>query len=349
MSNNNNGNESIQESTILVADDDKDIRNFLKFKLQKIGYKVVTARDGLEAIERAKSFLPDLILLDMMMPFMDGLKACDHLKNHNKTKNIPVVFVTAVGDSKGVIAAYKLGADDYLVKPIDIIIMSARIKSIIETKRLKEALKKEDSRDAAPDNPFDFRHLFERVESSVEICRKESIPLSLIQTDIDYLKIINSEYGFKSGDVLINKVRKIVSEVVANQGTILYSNSDKLFLILPGTGSSEAQELAERIFDKIEEIDIPGSRRTTAIPVVTNISLSMGVVAWGDVENVSSKRLLDLIRTASRNAKEQGRGKNVQYQFFNKQGHNGENMIEKNVYFHRADQATKVKAVETTE
>jgi len=225
--------------------------------------------------------------------------------------------------------------------------MSARIKSIIESKRLKEALKKDDTPDSSPGTHFDFQHLFERVESSVEICRKESIPLSLIQTDIDYLKIINTEYGFQSGDEVIKKVRKIVSEVVKNQGIILNSNSDKIFLILSGTGSSKAQELAEKIFNKIEESRIPGIRRAGTKPVVTCISLSMGIVAWGDVENVSTKRLLDLVQTASRNAKEQGRGKNVQYQFFNKPMRNGENMIEKNVYFHHSDQTPESKLTET--
>ena len=333
----NDKEKEITKAAILVVDDDFDIRKLLKFKLEKIGYEVFLANNGMEAVEKARRYIPDLILLDMMMPVMNGLKACDNLKNHKDTKDIPIIFVTAVGDKKGIIAAYQLGADDYLIKPFDIIIMSARIKSIIETKRLEKAHNCEFDSKNISGAIFDFKHLFERLETEVELCREKSRPLSLLILDIDYMKIINAEYGFKVGDNVIKQVGKIVCSMFENVGTILQSNSDKLFIILPGVNREQIKVLVKRIFDKIGNIIIHNEATKNQASTLNGVSLSMGVVAWDKVINVSSTRLLDLIQIALKKAKELGRGKNVQYQFFKNPLQNGEYLIDTEISFHLSE------------
>lgn len=102
---------------ILIVDDEPDIVETLSFMLQARNFDVVTASDGLEALSKVKSERPDLVLLDIMMPGMDGYDVCVKLKTDKETKNIPVVMLTARGENEAVIRAHKSGANDYIVKP----------------------------------------------------------------------------------------------------------------------------------------------------------------------------------------------------------------------------------------
>jgi two-component system alkaline phosphatase synthesis response regulator PhoP len=114
---------------ILIVDDEKDIVEMLKYNLQKEGYKVITAYNGKEAIERAQQH-PDLILLDIMMPVMDGLQTLKALKQNKETESIPVVFLTAKGAETDEIVGLEVGAEDYIVKPISIGKILARIRRV---------------------------------------------------------------------------------------------------------------------------------------------------------------------------------------------------------------------------
>ena len=102
---------------ILVAEDERDIRELIAFTLQFAGYQVISTNNGEEAFETAKNEIPDLILLDIRMPRMTGYEACSHLKAESSTKNIPVIFLSAKGQEAEVQTGLDLGATDYIVKP----------------------------------------------------------------------------------------------------------------------------------------------------------------------------------------------------------------------------------------
>jgi two-component system alkaline phosphatase synthesis response regulator PhoP len=116
--------------TILIVDDEKDIIDLLKYNLQKEGYHVLTAANGKQALDRAEQ-RPDLILLDVMMPEMDGLEVVKRLKANNATSTIPVIFLTAKGSEVDEIVGLELGADDYIVKPVRVPKLMARIKALL--------------------------------------------------------------------------------------------------------------------------------------------------------------------------------------------------------------------------
>ena len=334
-----------KKSTILVVDDEKDIQNFLKFKLQKIGYDVIVAADGHEAIEKVKKIEPDLILLDLLMPKMDGYKTCKYLKEHEKFKHIPVIIVSAVGDIDGKVSAYKYGADDYLTKPIEIITLVVRVKSILETKRLREKLRREADKKAITDNLFDYQHLFERLETELEKCRKElkdieirddkvqykSPSISLIYLDIDYMKMINTEYGFKAGDFVIREVRDIVYRELEEDGMIFLSNSDKIFVILPNVDEGKSYMLAHQVLKEVDQIVLPFDVLEKKDNKIIGISVSMGLVTWNKIENISSDRLFYYAENALKNAKNEGRGKNIQYQFYSKPLKDGSHVVDKKI------------------
>ena len=115
--------------TILVVDDEKDIVEMLSYNLRKEGYHVVAATNGREALAQAKSRHPDLILLDLMMPEIDGLQVMKELKRDKSTEAIPVLFLTAKGSETDEIVGLELGAEDYIVKPISIGKILARVRT----------------------------------------------------------------------------------------------------------------------------------------------------------------------------------------------------------------------------
>lgn len=127
---------------ILVVDDEEDILELVSFNLEKEGYKVSCVDTGEKAVEAA-SKAPDLIVLDLMLPGIDGLEVCRTLKNDTKTNNIPIIMLTAKGEEIDIVTGLELGADDYITKPFSPRVLLARIKTVLRRKK-KAALDKHD-------------------------------------------------------------------------------------------------------------------------------------------------------------------------------------------------------------
>ena len=117
---------------ILLVDDERDILDFLSFNLENAGYEVKVAQNGVEGIKVAQEFLPDLILLDMMMPHMDGIQTCEAIRNLDTSKEIVVAFLTARGEDYSQIAGFEAGADDYILKPIKPKVLMSRVKALLK-------------------------------------------------------------------------------------------------------------------------------------------------------------------------------------------------------------------------
>jgi adenylate cyclase len=125
---------------ILVVDDVADNIDILQMRLESQGYEVVTARDGAEALEKTRELLPDLVLLDIMMPKMDGIETVKRLKADGELPFIPVILVTAKADGKDVIAGLESGGDDYLTKPVDHAALAARVRAMLRIKALHDTV-----------------------------------------------------------------------------------------------------------------------------------------------------------------------------------------------------------------
>lgn len=124
-------NDMVHRPTILIVDDERDILDLIEYNLKKEGFSVLTAEDGQEGINIAIEQLPDLILLDIMMPVFNGIEVCEMLRQHQETKSIPIVFLTARSDEKTEITGLDQGADDFLTKPISTVKLVSRIKAIL--------------------------------------------------------------------------------------------------------------------------------------------------------------------------------------------------------------------------
>lgn len=120
---------------ILVVDDEEDLLKLVSYNLENYGYKVDCVTTGEQALERIRSSLPDLILLDLMLPGIDGLDICRILKNDSRTSHIPIIMVTAKGEEADVVTGLELGADDYVTKPFSPRVLMARVKAVFRRGR----------------------------------------------------------------------------------------------------------------------------------------------------------------------------------------------------------------------
>ena len=123
---------------ILLIDDEDDILEFVKYNLERDGYEVFTASNGAEGIQQALKVKPHLILLDMMMPVLDGIDTCRALRNSPALKNVMIVFLSAVGNEETQLQGYNAGADDYINKPIKMTILRSRVQAILKRITLPE-------------------------------------------------------------------------------------------------------------------------------------------------------------------------------------------------------------------
>jgi two-component system alkaline phosphatase synthesis response regulator PhoP len=126
--------DTMAKKSILVVDDEEDILELLRFNLSREGYQVFCSQAGEDALSRIRSHIPDLIVLDLMLPGVDGLEVTRHLKGDSKTKDIPIVMLTAKGEEADIVTGLELGADDYITKPFSPRILVARVRAALRRK-----------------------------------------------------------------------------------------------------------------------------------------------------------------------------------------------------------------------
>lgn len=193
--------------TILIADDDEDIVRFVEVNLRLEGFEVATAFDGEQALRHAYDVTPDLILLDVMMPKVDGFEVCQRLRSDGRTKNISIIMLTAKSLSADKVVGLTAGADDYMIKPFDPIELVARVKSALRRSREMRAI-----------NPL--TQFPGNVQIQDAVTRKVQVgdPFGVMYIDIDDFKAFNDHYGFLRGDEAIKLLARCASDAVTEHG-----------------------------------------------------------------------------------------------------------------------------------
>ena len=212
------------QDVILVADDDEDIVRFVEVNLRLEGFEVVTANDGEQALQQAYDRLPDLVLLDVMMPKIDGFEVCQRLRSDSRTKNISVIMLTAKSLSADKVVGLTAGADDYMIKPFDPIELVARVKSALRRSREMRAI-----------NPLTQLPGNVQVQQEVQSLVTAKSPFALMYIDIDNFKAFNDYYGFLRGDEAIKMVARcageVVSRMIGDQGFVGHIGGDDFVAI----------------------------------------------------------------------------------------------------------------------
>ncbi|MHB8158594.1 MAG: diguanylate cyclase [Desulfocucumaceae bacterium] len=241
---------------ILIIDDVPSNILILREILQE-DYEIFFSTSGKEGLEIALSEKPDLILLDVMMPQMDGYEVCARLKADPLTRAIPVIFVTAMGEMEDEARGLEAGAIDYIIKPIRPSIVKARVKNHLELKKYRDLLENLSAVDGLT-GIANRRHLDGVLDTEWRRALRGSEKLSLIMIDIDFFKKYNDSYGHLAGDDCLRRVANIIKESVKRAGDLVARYGGEEFaVILPSADEENAYTLAEVIRENIESLKIP--------------------------------------------------------------------------------------------
>ena len=218
---------------ILVADDDPSLCLLLRETLQDAGYEVLIANDGDQLVRMAQDSPPDLLLIDLMMPLMDGFEAIRQLRNDTRTSHLPMIILTARSASSEVVVGFDSGADDYIVKPYDIDVLLARIRSHL---RRANKLPVRNPLTGLPGNVL--------LQAELERQISHGTAFSLIYIDLDNFKAFNDAYGFARGDRAIHLLASVLAEVAPREDFLGHIGGDDFAIIHYG---GRAEELCQRI------------------------------------------------------------------------------------------------------
>jgi diguanylate cyclase (GGDEF)-like protein len=228
--------------------DDVDINLKILKKLLEDRHIIVCARDGYEAIQIAKTEKIDLILLDIMMPKLDGYEVCETLKHYQKTKNIPIIFVTAKVDEESIAKGYDIGAVDYVTKPYKRKELLAKIKTHLEIKHLIENLEYIATHDTMT-GVYNRRQFF---YLSTQKFNNSKDSLYAVMMDIDKFKNVNDTYGHQIGDMVIKTFTKIVKKYIREEAVFGRLGGEEFALICNFNSLDEITNKIELIREVVE-------------------------------------------------------------------------------------------------
>jgi len=320
---------------ILVVDDRPDNVELLSVILISQGYQVEECDRGMSAIELARSNPPDLILLDISMPEMDGFEVCQILKGDILTQEIPIVFLSALKDIDDKTQAFKIGGSDYITKPFQIAEVVVRVESQLKHYNLQAELKAKNikleqeikARQAAEAKLLKLnqklntlatldgltnianRFCFENFLAQEWLRgKREKFPLSFILCDVDYFKLYNDYFGHQAGDICLKSVAQAISDTIQRPADLVARYGGEEFaVILPHTPAENALQVAEKIRLAVQDLCIlhPSS-------LVRNyVSLSLGVTSIIPDSKYSRNQLLMTADKALYQAKKGGRDRAV--------------------------------------
>jgi diguanylate cyclase (GGDEF)-like protein len=243
-------------NTLLIVDDEDENLEMLAHILDT-DYTVYTAANGENAVERAKEHIPDLILLDILMPGMDGYQTLARLKGHEKLRNIPVIFITGLDSDEDEEKGLALDAADYITKPFSSMIVKLRVRNqiqIINQLRTIERLSMMDQLTELPNR----RSLDERLRMEWRQAKREHTPISILMLDVDNFKRFNDIYGHQQGDLVLQIVANILPQSFRRAGDFAARwGGEEFIVLLPNTFLDGALVVAEKIRAAVENTVIP--------------------------------------------------------------------------------------------
>ena len=295
-----------KQPVILIIDDvPTNIQVLAEFL--RSDYRVRVAASGKIAFDIIEKLgAPDLILLDVMMPDMDGYEVCRRLKESDKTKHVPVIFVTTKSDIRDEEYGLRLGAVDYISKPFHLPIVLARVYNHINLKIKTDLLESQAMLDGLTNIP-NRRRFDETLINEWKRAQRTGQMLSLIIADIDYFKRYNDYYGHSMGDLCLKKVANTLAESVKRPSDLVARYGGEEFVaLLPATNLQGANTIAKYFREQVEQLHILHEYSNTA----SVVTISLGVACIKPQEdNISSEELLRLADHKLYQAKDDGRNR----------------------------------------
>ncbi len=292
--------------SILVADDTPANLDLLSALLGG-DYELLFAGSGREALELTVAHSPDLVLMDILMPELDGYEVCRRLKADVRTRDIPIIFVSALDQEADEALGLELGAIDFISKPFSPPIVRARIRNHMELKQQRDFLRGLSFLDGLT-GIANRRRFDEVLDREWRRHIRNQVPLSLIMMDIDLFKAFNDSVGHLQGDDCLRQVAQILAAVFQRPGDLLARYGGEEFVaILPETGAAGAQTMAESAQEALAALAMPHPCSAVS-PFVT---LSLGVASRDSEAAGTAESLLQDADSALYRAKESGRNRFV--------------------------------------
>jgi diguanylate cyclase (GGDEF)-like protein len=267
-------NEKEQTAKVLVVDDDRSTRNALRHTLQRDGFQVEEACDGAQALLLLKRMQPDVILMDAMMPVMDGFTACARLQELPHGRAIPVLMITALEDNLSVERAFAAGASDYITKPIHFTVLSQRVRRIIEANRAEKRIRHLAYNDPLTGLPN--RALFvDQLGLRIEQARQSEANLAVLFLDLDRFKYVNDTLGHEVGDRLLTAVAQRIRRSVRNADSVARLGGDEFTVVLTDMASPTAAAAAAAAQNISRALAAPFQIDGNDIFVATSIGISL--------------------------------------------------------------------------
>jgi len=263
---------------VLVIDDiDDDIR-IIEKGLKPFDYEVLKAKSGEEGLRIAKVEQPDVILLDIMMPGIDGYKVCEELRADYATRDIPILFVSAKVETSDIIEGFQRGGDDYITKPFSLQELAARVNAAMRIKERQDNLKMMSITDELT-GLYNRRYLNERLTEEIERARRYKYPISCLMLDLDHFKNVNDTYGHQVGDLVLEEFARILKDSTRVVDIIARYGGEEFLIVLPMTNLKGAQTLAERIRRNVE---LHRFAKDLALPVTVSVGCAQLDPTKGD-------------------------------------------------------------------
>lgn len=292
-----------EQQKILIVDDDK-INRMVLANLLKDDYRIFLAKSGAMALDLVEKHAPDIILLDVIMPEMDGYQVLSTLKSADSTRNIPVILITGLIQIEGEEKGLALGAADYITKPFNAAIVRLRVRNHAEAVRQWHLLEK-----LALLDPLTGIPNRRRLEQALQEKWRQSGELSAIMIDVDFFKSYNDHYGHVAGDVALRRIASVLQGQMRREGDLVARYGGEEFVVLlPRTDDGAGQFVAEKIRQNVVALGIPHDH--SAAGSVVSVSIGGATVAIRPADGLSED-ILDLADKQLYCAKEQGRNRVV--------------------------------------
>ncbi len=323
------------KGTILIVDDSPTNVGVLFDFLTNAGFKVLMAQDGETALLKANDDSPDVILLDIIMPGIDGFETCRRLKANQSTQDIPVIFMTALSQTSVVVKGFQLGAVDFITKPTQQEIVLARVISHLTIQKLRHSLQEQNMQ---LQQEIQQRHLAEAalqkaneelqslatldgltqianrrrfdecMSKAWSILVREQLPLSLLLCDVDFFKRYNDSKGHQAGDECLQQVAQAMKHCVKRPADLVARyGGEEFVVILPNTNEEGALKVAEDIRLAVKALALVHPQS----PISQHITLSLGVSCTIPCQKSCPEELIAAADGALYQAKETGRDRSV--------------------------------------
>jgi len=289
---------------ILIIDDSPEVAKLLYSLLSDMA-KISVANSGQRGIHLAASLQPTLILLDFQLPDMNGIAVCDLLKKDALLEPIPVMMLTAKCDAETEVSALEAGAVDFLTKPLQALVVRARVSAQLSLRQQTLQLQELANVDGLT-GLYNRRYCDAALKAELARVSRYGGQLTIAMIDIDHFKDYNDQLGHVQGDICLRRVGQALAEAMRRPGEVLTRyGGEEFVLIAPGTGAQDAMGLGDWMRERVLQLALPHPRSQVS-PYVT---VSIGLAAWVEGKSDDPVALLALADSALYVAKRQGRNR----------------------------------------